>query len=760
MRKKPIALLLLAILISLSLVGITARMDPPEARADITEREAQLTTLPENQQGELLTALVKHYRDNDPLKSLAYGEQALTLFSKIPDDIRKVTVLNNMAWIYVSLSQYENAQLRTDQAKQLAKASNDPHGLFTAQTMQGIIYWRKADYQTALKTFEQAQEIAKQEKNLRGIASTTNYMAIIYQTLGQPEKALDYFIRAFNIQKEVGDEKSIAVSLNNIANMYGTSGNYSLALDYQLQSRKIREELNDLPGLAQILGNIGLTYFYLKDSEQALSYLQRSLGYYESLKDQQGIAEIHGNLGMVHLHEHQLESALLQYQEALALAKAIPDTALEARINIDLANAYIELDDPEQAFKQITTGLDQANKLGIVSLSAYGLLTLAKVEKLRGNSERALTLSAAALNSSQQLQDKRIVRDAHEFRYQLYKHLGQAEQALASLEAFKQVNDEMFNSESDQRMAFLLSHFEAEQQEQQIKLLQADQALQKTQLAQHTYQRNVWLGGLSVLFIILLLLVNRHHQRKINASLNQNIQSQRELIQAVAHEFRSPLARVQLAFDMLEEQFEQDKPTRLIDTINKGLSELEKLIKEALDFIQIESKSRPLHLSQVNLNKLLGELMDANSVLYPDKTFKLEVNPSEACLVKADSTQIARAFSNILRNAARFARSQVLISLKQEKSRILVIIEDDGPGIPTEQRERVFEPFVRLDQSRCRDSGGIGLGLALAKKICEAHGGALTISASQLGGAKLSLACPLVNRESDNKNSSTKAAEH
>lgn len=97
MRKKPIALLLLAILISLSLVGITARMDPPEARADITEREAQLTTLPENQQGELLTALVKHYRDNDPLKSLAYGEQALTLFSKIPDDIRKVTVLNNMA---------------------------------------------------------------------------------------------------------------------------------------------------------------------------------------------------------------------------------------------------------------------------------------------------------------------------------------------------------------------------------------------------------------------------------------------------------------------------------------------------------------------------------------------------------------------------------------------------------------------------------------------------------------------------------------
>ncbi|WP_428618996.1 tetratricopeptide repeat protein [Shewanella sp.] len=742
MRLKPIALLILAILIMLTLAGIAASIDSPEASADLLQREEQLANLPQEQKGELLTALVKHYRDNDPLKSLAYGEQALEVFSRWPDDNRKVTVLNNMAWVHVSLSQYAKAQQRTDESKLLAKANQDLRGLYAAQTMQGIIYWRKADYQTALKTFEQAQEIAKQEQDLRGIANTTNYMAIIYQTIGQPEKALNFFIRAFNIQKQLGDEKSIAVSLNNIANMYGTSGNYSLALDYQLQSRKIREKLNDLPGLAQILGNIGLTYFYLKDYEQALSYLQRSLGYYESLKDQQGIAEIHSNLGMVHLQKQQLDSALHQYQQALALAQQISDTALEARIYIELANAYIALDNPEQAYQQITTGLDQANRLGIVSVSAYGLLTLAKVEKMRGNHQRALTLSEAALNTSQQVQDKHIVRDAYEFRYLLFKFLGETDQALANLEEFKRVNDEMFNSESDQRLAFLLSHFETEQQEQQIKLLQADQALQKTQLAQHTYQRNVWLGGLSVLFVIILLLVNRHHQRKINASLNQNIQSQRELIQAVAHEFRSPLARVQLAFDMLEEQLSQDKETRLVGTINKGLAELENLIKEALDFIQLENHSRPLHLSQVNLNKVLEEVIDANNALYPDKGFKLVTRPNNTCIVSADSTQITRAFSNIIRNAARFAASQVVISLHQDKTAITVSIEDDGPGIPSEQRERVFEPFVRLDQSRCRDSGGIGLGLALAKKICEAHGGTLTVSSSHLGGAKLSLHCP------------------
>ena len=751
MRIKPLALWLLAVLITSTLAGIAVSTQPPKEAADLSQQERDLQLIAERDRGEVLTALVKHYRDNDPQKSLQYGEQALALFSRWPDDSRKIVVLNNMAWVHVSLSQYDKAQQRTDESKRLAKANQDTNGLYTAQTMQGIIYWRKADYLTALKTFEQALEIAKQEENHRGIANTTNYMAIIYQTLGQPEKALSYFLRAYNIQKELGDEKSIAVSLNNIANMYGTSGNYSLALDYQLQSRKIREKLNDLPGLAQILGNIGLTYFYLKDYDQALAYLQRSLGYYESLEDKQGIAEIHNNLGMVHQQKQQFESALHQYQQALTMAQAIQDTALEARVNIELANAYIALDNGVLAEQQVTLGLEQADKLGIVTLNAYGLLTRAKVEQLNGNSDQALALSEVALSHAQQVQDMLIVRDIHEFRYRLYKDLAKPQEALLSLEAFKQVNDEMFNSESDQRLAFLLSHFEAEQHEQQIKLLQADQALQRTQLAQHRYQRNVWLAGLTVLFVIILLLVNRHHQRKINASLNQNIKSQRELIQAVAHEFRSPLARVQFAFDMLEEKVIGDREPRLSENINTGLSELENLIKEALDFIQIENKSRPLHLSQVNLVKVLSEQIDAHTGLYPDKDFTLEVDRNRDWLVSADSIQLGRAFSNIIRNAARFATRQIVITLQQEKTAIAIIIEDDGPGIPPEQRERVFEPFVRLDQSRCRDSGGVGLGLALAKKICEAHGGSLTISSSPLGGARLCLSCPLATKPQQNK---------
>ncbi|MEO2279884.1 tetratricopeptide repeat protein [Pseudoalteromonas pernae] len=706
------------------------------------ELEQSLAQASDANKGELLTALVEAYRDNNPTKSLEYGEQALIVFAQFPDAKRHATVLNNMAWTLVSMGDYERAQSMITQSKSLAQRNDDQRGIYVAMTMQGIVYWRTADYQSALKQFELAQEIAKQQNDTRGIANTTNYIAIIYQTLGQPKQALTYFQQAHELQLELGEQKSIAVSLNNIANIHGTSGNYSLALDFQLKSLKIREEINDIPGLAQILGNIGLTYFYLQDYDLALSYLQRSLGHYETLKDKLGIAETFTSLGGVHQRKQQYEAALHQYRSALEIAQQLEDPVLVSRVNIDIASAYIELNEPALAKEHAQPALQHITEMQVMPLQANALLVNAKIAKLENDFERAVHLTNRSLSVAQEVDDKRLTKEAYEFLYMLFKDKGDYQQALAYLEQFKTVNDEMFNAESDQRVAFLLSHFEAEKREQQIKLLQADQSLKQKEIAQQRYTRNVWIAALCALFAFVLLLVNRIHQSRINRSLNENIQSQRELIQAVAHEFRAPLARVQLAFDMLEDSFNQPNTQTLSHKINDGLSELEKLIKEALDFIQLDSKARTLHLSEVSLGNLLSRLLESHVDLYPQVEFDLSEKGKQPCIVQADALQLNRAVSNIVRNAARFAKSQVTITLINHASHYDIVVEDDGPGIPVAQRKRVVEPFVRLDLSRCRDSGGVGLGLALAKKICEAHNGTLSIGASSLGGAKLTIHCP------------------
>ena len=101
---------------------------------------------------------------------------------------------------------------------------------------------------------------------------------------------------------------------------------------------------------------------------------------------------------------------------------------------------------------------------------------------------------------------------------------------------------------------------------------------------------------------------------------------------------------------------------------------------------------------------------------------------------------MARAVVNLLRNALLHARSTVSVSLRRENDRTVIDVDDDGAGIDAADRERLFEPFVRLDRSRARDSGGFGLGLAIVLQVARWHGGDAFITESPLGGARVSIA--------------------
>jgi two-component system sensor kinase ParS len=94
---------------------------------------------------------------------------------------------------------------------------------------------------------------------------------------------------------------------------------------------------------------------------------------------------------------------------------------------------------------------------------------------------------------------------------------------------------------------------------------------------------------------------------------------------------------------------------------------------------------------------------------------------------------------NILRNAMRYAHNRVVLSVAREDGRNVVSVDDDGPGVPAAERQRLFEPFTRLEGSRGRDSGGVGLGLAIVRSVAEWHGGHAWISESPLGGARVSI---------------------
>ena len=110
--------------------------------------------------------------------------------------------------------------------------------------------------------------------------------------------------------------------------------------------------------------------------------------------------------------------------------------------------------------------------------------------------------------------------------------------------------------------------------------------------------------------------------------------------------------------------------------------------------------------------------------------------------VRGDQSSLGQVVRNLVDNAARHADHAMAVSVREIGDSVELTVEDDGPGIPEAQRQRVFERFVRLDEARARDAGGSGLGLAIVKEIVAAHGGNVAVSSSRLGGARFVVRLP------------------
>ncbi|NND96838.1 MAG: two-component sensor histidine kinase, partial [Pirellulaceae bacterium] len=216
------------------------------------------------------------------------------------------------------------------------------------------------------------------------------------------------------------------------------------------------------------------------------------------------------------------------------------------------------------------------------------------------------------------------------------------------------------------------------------------------------------------------------------------LRSQKELLEAVSHELRTPLARIRFATDLIETaETDQERKSRL-DSVDNATQRLDDLVGELLTYVRLESDAKLDQPETVELNDLFDQLVDIHGPLHEGIEFDIErVLPNVH--VTADRRSIARAVGNLLSNAGRYAKTRVAIRAIQQRNGVLIQVDDDGVGIPEDDRAKVFDPFVRLTPG---DGKGTGLGLALVYRIAKRHGGTVVAEESDMGGARFSLYVP------------------
>ena len=225
------------------------------------------------------------------------------------------------------------------------------------------------------------------------------------------------------------------------------------------------------------------------------------------------------------------------------------------------------------------------------------------------------------------------------------------------------------------------------------------------------------------------------------ARIQRLIQSHKDLSHAVSHELRTPIARIRFAVEMAKDTPNQQKRDSYFGTIDQNIEELDNLVEELLVYARFDREEPELQCQNTQLDDLCESLLKRTQQTESHLQFKLNT-PEELPLICIDKNAITRVLDNLLRNACRYAKQYISLSLTPTNTGMTIKVEDDGPGIPEEARIKLFEPFYRLDKSRDKKSGGIGLGLAIVKKLVELHQGNVKIESSTLGGACFTITLP------------------
>ena len=223
-------------------------------------------------------------------------------------------------------------------------------------------------------------------------------------------------------------------------------------------------------------------------------------------------------------------------------------------------------------------------------------------------------------------------------------------------------------------------------------------------------------------------------------TLQSSEEERRNLLSAIGHDLRTPMGSMQAAVEALQDGVAPD-PQAYLRGLSLDLEHLRHLIDDLFLLARIESGRLELSPVGVDLAELADEAVEAVTPVAASRKVALTVDGPGHVSVAGDPAAIGRVLRNLLANAIRHSpeSGEVRVMLSRNGSDAITMVVDQGPGFPTEMGNRVFERFVRADDSRSRESGGTGLGLFIAKSIIEAHGGTITIEPGPGGRVRFSV---------------------
>ncbi|MBB6462856.1 ATP-binding protein [Flammeovirga kamogawensis] len=588
---------------------------------------------------------------------------------------------------------YLNANLDSsiyyaDKAISFATKLNDITVLERAYRAKGVAYYYKAEYSDALRFYFEALNISEKEENPNTVNSTVQNIGKIYEVQQEYDKALEYYSRGLELLNDTSSPKLTALAYSNMANILNYKEEYVKALSYHEKAIKIRQK-EDNTFLPYSYNDIAIVYRNLGNLGEAIKAYKLSYSSLKALNEKRGLAGVSNNISSLYLELGKVDSALKYAKQSYKLAYQVHAKHELMGASFQLSELYERKGNYREALKYER----QSNELYDSLFTQEKMREVATLEtQVKFNDERA---------KSQLLREQQKAK--------------MDQQVVLTIAAII--------------VCFLLIGvimiFMKERSKQNIlnkKLVEANKLLQEQQeeLAKKNKE-------------------GKEHNDRLN-TLNEE---KNHLIGVVAHDLRNPLTSALSLSQLLNEELDGDNQ-ECIQGVSNALNRMHEMITRILDVKAIEAGHLNLMQSEFELDIIVECVVESCKHSAAEKGISVhqKLKPVQ---VYADPHCVKQVLDNLLSNAIKFSpkTKNIFVEIDQVDNEVKVSIADEGPGISTEDQEKMFGKFQRLSAKPTNGESSTGLGLSIAKKFMDVMNGKLECKSTLGKGSTFTAVLPL-----------------
>lgn len=597
-----------------------------------------------------------------------------------------------------------------------------------------------------LKVIEESEDPvitrSYQQKALQLLENTEDkqlqieYFQLLYQLglnlqrAGQKDSSRYYYhqvVEYYNTHPKIADQKEqLAKAYNNLGISYYFQKIYPKALDAHFKALELRKEIQSKK-LAGSYNNVGLVYLNLARYTEAKKYFKQSLKLKQENHDQAGISNTVNNLGIIARNTQHFDDAKYYYSMAYDLSQAIKDTLKMSNALNNLGRAYFWKQDYEQALVYFEASIELRRTLNQPEGLGDALANAAEVYLKNNQLEQAYAYlkEAAELVETHKIQGGIFQMNFVWAKYWMIK--GNSDLAADYYTKYKQASDSVSAEAQAKMVAEIEAKYEAEQQAQEILVLQQQTAIQQLELDRIQLQRR-WMVLLTLLLlgVIGLLTWLYHYRTKTNQALSELNQTKDRLFTIIGHDLKNPLVAFRAITQSLSQNLGQMDPSSVlyfIQKLEKSSNRLYLLIQNLLQWALNQSgQLKPVYQS-FNLAQLVDETLELFKVSADQAQLELKHQIDPAIQVQADPKMTQTILRNLIDNAIKFTPQQGQIVVRtqvnqQDASKIWVQVQDSGPGMSNDQQNALFE-WKSPTAYEADKAKGTGIGLVLCKELSD-----------------------------------------